>query len=383
MRLQDWELGSPISAAQARQLICCSEDGLPSLLSAAVETKRRFKSDIITYSRKVFIPLTNLCRDYCGYCIFRRDPGQAGAHTMTPDEVLEVVRAGERMGCTEALFSLGDKPELLFPEMRAMLANLGYKSTLHYLEAMCELVLRETSLLPHPNPGSLSADWIARLAAVSPSMGLMLETASNRLLAPGAAHHNAPDKIPSKRIQTIEEAGKQHVPFTTGLLIGIGETSQERIDSLLAIRDLHRRYGHIQEVIIQNFRSKPDIPMRNCPEPSRGEMLRTVAVARLLMPEMNIQAPPNLSAPCYEELLDAGINDWGGVSPLTPDFINPEKPWPHLEQLRSRTESKGYTLLQRLPIYPEFLPLVLSRPGVLPEKVADATDLQGYARRAP
>lgn len=383
MRLQDWELGSPISAAQARQLICCSEDGLPSLLSAAVETKRRFKSDIITYSRKVFIPLTNLCRDYCGYCIFRRDPGQAGAHTMTPDEVLEVVRAGERMGCTEALFSLGDKPELLFPEMRATLTNLGYKSTLHYLEAMCELVLRETSLLPHPNPGSLSADWIARLAAVSPSMGLMLETASNRLLAPGAAHHNAPDKIPSKRIQTIEEAGKQHVPFTTGLLIGIGETSQERIDSLLAIRDLHRRYGHIQEVIIQNFRSKPDIPMRNCPEPSRGEMLRTVAVARLLMPEMNIQAPPNLSAPCYEELLDAGINDWGGVSPLTPDFINPEKPWPHLEQLRSRTESKGYTLLQRLPIYPEFLPLVLSRPGVLSEKVADATDLQGYARRAP
>lgn len=383
VRLQDWELGSPISAAQARQLICCSEDGLPSLLSAAVETKRRFKSDIITYSRKVFIPLTNLCRDYCGYCIFRRDPGQAGAHTMTPDEVLEVVRAGERMGCTEALFSLGDKPELLFPEMRATLTNLGYKSTLHYLEAMCELVLRETSLLPHPNPGSLSADWIARLAAVSPSMGLMLETASNRLLAPGAAHHNAPDKIPSKRIQTIEEAGKQHVPFTTGLLIGIGETSQERIDSLLAIRDLHRRYGHIQEVIIQNFRSKPDIPMRNCPEPSRGEMLRTVAVARLLMPEMNIQAPPNLSAPCYEELLDAGINDWGGVSPLTPDFINPEKPWPHLEQLRSRTESKGYTLLQRLPIYPEFLPLVLSRPGVLSEKVADATDLQGYARRAP
>jgi len=270
----------------------------------------------------------------------------------------------------------------VFPEMRATLRRLGYKSTLHYLEAMCELVLRETSLLPHPNPGLLSAAWISRLALVSPSMGLMLETTSDRLLASGAAHKNAPDKIPAKRIQTIEEAGKQHVPFTTGLLIGIGETPEDRVDSLLAIRELHCRYGHIQEVIIQNFRSKPDTPMRNWPEPTRGEMLRTVAVARLLMPDMNIQAPPNLSAPYYEDLLDAGINDWGGVSPLTPDFINPEKPWPHLEQLRARTESKGYALRQRLPIYPEFLPSVFNRGGILSDKVRAAADFQGYARRA-
>lgn len=380
--LHDWKPGAPLSREQAYRLLGCSEDELPALLAAALASKQHFKPNVVTYSRKVFIPLTNLCRDYCGYCTFRRDPGQTGAHTMTPDEVLDVAGAGERMGCTEALFSLGDKPELIFPEMRATLRHLGYKSTLHYLEAMCELVLRETSLLPHPNPGLLSAEWIARLAAVSPSMGLMLESNSHRLLATGAAHDNAPDKIPARRLHTIEEAGKQHVPFTTGVLIGIGETPQERVDSLLAIRDLHRRYGHIQEVIIQNFRSKPNIPMRDAPEPTRGEMLRAVAVARLLMPDMNIQAPPNLSAPYYEELLDAGINDWGGISPLTPDFINPEKPWPHLEQLRLRTESKGYSLCLRLPIYPEFLPLLCKRSDTLSEKVRAAADLQGYARRA-
>ena len=373
--------GHSLSREEACQLICCSNDEVPALLAAALEAKQRFKPDVITYSRKVFIPLTNLCRDYCGYCIFRRDPGQPGAHTMTPDQVLEVARAGEKMGCTEALFSLGDKPELAFPEMRATLRHLGYNSTLQYLEAMCELVLRETTLLPHPNPGLLSAEWIARLAAVSPSMGLMLETTNTALLAPSAAHDNAPDKVPAKRLRTIEEAGKQSVPFTTGLLIGIGETTEDRVDTLLAIRELHRRYGHIQEVIVQNFRAKPDIPMRDWAEPTRGEMLRTVAVARLLMPEVNLQAPPNLSAPHYEELLDAGINDWGGVSPLTPDFINPEKPWPHLAQLQSRTESKGYIFRQRLPVYPEFLTMATARPGLLSEKVQAAADHEGFAGR--
>ena len=366
----------------ACRLIRASDDELPELLAAAVKAKQRFKPGIITYSRKVFIPLTNLCRDYCGYCTFRRDPGEAGAHTMTPDEVLEVAHAGEQMGCTEALFSLGDKPELAFPEMREALRRLGHKSTLHYLEAMCELVLRETTLLPHPNPGLLSAEWIARLAAVSPSMGLMLETTSTSLLAPGAAHDNAPDKIPAKRLRTIAEAGKQNVPFTTGLLLGIGETPEDRVDTLLAIREMHGRYGHIQEVIIQNFRVKPDIPMRDWPEPTRGEMLRAVAVARLLMPDVNIQAPPNLSAPYYDELLDAGINDWGGISPLTPDFINPEKPWPQVEQLRLRTEAKGHRLRQRLPVYPEFLPAVTARPGLLSEKLKAAADCEGYPRRA-
>jgi 7,8-didemethyl-8-hydroxy-5-deazariboflavin synthase CofG subunit len=381
--LEDFDPSLSLSREQAYRLICCPETELPALLASAVEAKQCFKPSVITYSRKVFIPLTNLCRDYCGYCIFRRDPGDPGTHTMTPEEILRVARAGEKLGCTEALFSLGDKPELAFPEMRESLRHLGFKSTLHYLEAMCELVLRETSLLPHPNPGLLSGEWIARLAAVSPSMGLMLETMSDRLLAPGAAHDNAPDKVPSKRLRTIEEAGKQRIPFTTGLLIGIGETPRERVDTLLAIRDLHERYGHIQEVIVQNFRVKPDIPMKNWPEPTQGEMLRTIAVTRLLMPRVNIQAPPNLSSPYYEELLDAGINDWGGISPLTPDYINPEKPWPHLDELRLRTESRGYMLRQRLPIYPEFLPLIAKRhSGLLRKKMGLIADDQGYARRA-
>jgi FO synthase len=246
---------------------------------------------------------------------------------------------------------------------------------------MCELVLRETALLPHPNPGLMSAEWIARLAKVSPSLGLMLETTNASLLATGAAHDNAPDKVPAKRLRTIEEAGKQSVPFTTGLLIGIGETLEDRVDTLLAIREMHRRYGHIQEVIIQNFRAKPEILMHGSPEPAPGEMMRTIAVARLLMPDVNIQAPPNLSAPYYDELLDAGINDWGGISPLTPDFINPEKPWPHLEQLKLRTEAKGYLLRQRLPVYPEFVGAVTTEPSLLSEKVKAAADGEGYARR--
>ena len=379
--IDELRAGMPVSRDMACQLIGCAEQDLPALLSAATEARQRFKPGVVTYSRKVFIPLTNLCRDYCGYCTFRRDPGQAGAHTMTPDEVLAVVRKGQNMGCTEALFSLGDKPEIAFPEMRETLRQLGYKSTLHYLEAMCELVLRETTLLPHPNPGLLSAEWIARLAKVSPSMGLMLETTNTALLAVGAAHDNAPDKIPARRLRTIEEAGKQNVPFTTGLLIGIGESLEDRVDTLLAIRELHQRYGRIQEVIIQNFRAKPEIPMHDCPEPTQGEMMRTIAVARLLMPDINIQAPPNLSTPYYDELLDAGINDWGGISPLTPDFINPEKPWPHLEQLKLRTEAKGYVLRQRLPVYPEFVPGVIKESGLLAEKVKAAIDSEGYARR--
>jgi FO synthase len=374
--------GEAISREAAIQLIDCADSVLPDLLAAARAAKEQFKPGVITYSRKVFIPLTNLCRDYCGYCTFRRDPGEPGAHTMTPDEVLAVARAGEKLGCTEALFSLGDKPELLFPEMRETLRYLGYKSTLHYLEAMCELVLRETSLLPHPNPGLLSAEWIERLAAFSPSMGLMLETTNASLLAPGAAHDNAPDKLPAKRLKTIEDAGKQKVPFTTGLLIGMGESLEDRVDTLLAIRDLHERYGHIQEVIVQNFRVKLTIPMANWPEPSQGEMLRAVAVARLLMPSVNIQAPPNLSAPYYEELIEAGINDWGGVSPLTPDFINPEKPWPHLEQLRLRTESKACELRQRLPVYPEFVSAAKAKSSLLSQRLSAAMGEDGLVRRA-
>jgi FO synthase len=258
--------------------------------------------------------------------------------------------------------------------MRETLRRLGYKSTLQYLEAMCEMVLRESSLLPHPNPGLMSAEWVERLARFSPSMGLMLETTSTRLLGPGAAHDNAPDKDPAKRLRMIEEAGRQKIPFTTGILIGIGETREERVDTLAAIRNLHDKYGHIQEVIVQNFRAKPATPMATWPEPSRNDMLRTLAVARLMMPKMNIQAPPNLSDPHYADLLDGGINDWGGISPLTPDFINPEKPWPHLEDLRRKTEAKGFELRQRLPVYSEFMEQAAGQSELLKQRI-DATEI--------
>ena len=353
------------------------DDDLPSLLAAAQTARARLKPRVITYSRKVFIPLTNLCRDYCGYCTFRRDPNQPGAHTMTPDEVMEVVRAGERLGCTEALFSLGDKPELIFPEMRETLRHLGYKSTLHYLEAMCAMVLRESSLLPHPNPGLMSAEWLERLAQVAPSIGLMLETTSTRLLGKDAAHDNAPDKEPAKRLRVLEDAGRQKIPFTTGILIGIGETLEERVDALVAIRELHEKYGHIQEVIVQNFRAKVDTPMVAWAEPGRNDMLRTLAVARLVMPTMNIQAPPNLSDPHYADLLDGGINDWGGMSPLTPDFINPEKPWPHIDELLARTEVKGFELRQRLPVYEEFAAMAERRGGLLGERMRERASHAG------
>lgn len=382
--VQDLDAGSTeaISRDAAYRLLCAGDRELPSLLAAAQRVRARFHPDIVTYSRKVFLPLTNLCRDYCGYCTFRRDPGQPGAHTMTPDEVMETVRAGERMGCAEALFSLGDKPELLFLEMRDALRHLGYKSTLHYLEAMCETVLRESNLLPHPNPGLMSAEWLERLARVAPSLGLMLETTSSRLLAQGAAHDNAPDKDPAKRLRVIEDAGRQRIPFTTGILIGIGETPEERVDSLIAIRDLHEKYGHIQEVIVQNFRAKRGTPMAAWPEPDHHDLLRTLAVTRLLMPRMNIQAPPNLSDPHYDDLLNGGINDWGGISPLTPDYINPEMPWPHLEELRRRTEAKGFELRQRLPVYPEFVEQAAGHSDLLATRLGGSADPQGYARRA-
>ena len=373
--------GESLSPEIAIELLACDDDLLPELLATARAMKEQFRPGVITYSRKVFIPLTNLCRDYCGYCTFRRDPGDPGAHTMTPDEVLAIAQQGEKLGCTEALFSLGDKPETLFPEMRATLLRLGYRSTLHYLEAMCDLVLRETRLLPHANPGLLSAHWVERLRASNPSLGLMVESTSAHL---PQAHPEGrtPDKLPTLRLKTVEDAGRLGVPFTTGILIGIGETMHDRVESLLAIRQLHERYGHIQEVIIQNFRVKPPIPMAAWPEPGTGDMLRTTAVARLLLGDMNLQAPPNLTQDGYERLLDAGINDWGGISPLTPDYINPEAPWPRLLDLQRRSEAAGQTLKQRLPVYPEFIPAVVARGGLLAERLNAAMDEHRYARAA-
>ncbi|MFZ0913735.1 MAG: 7,8-didemethyl-8-hydroxy-5-deazariboflavin synthase CofG [Candidatus Korobacteraceae bacterium] len=373
--------GRALAADLACQLLRCDDELLPELLATARSLKEQYRPGVVTYSRKVFIPLTNLCRDYCGYCTYRREPGEPGAHTMTPDEVLSVAQQGEKLDCTEALFSLGDRPEALFPEMRKTLRKLGYRSTLHYLQAMCELVLRETRLLPHANPGLLSANWIERLRESNPSLGLMLESTSTNL---AAAHpvDCTPDKLPALRLKTIEDAGRLGVPFTSGILIGIGETMEDRVESLMAIKRLHQRYGHVQEVIVQNFRVKPHIPMAAWPEPDTGDMLRTLAVARLLLRDTNIQAPPNLTENGYEKLLDGGINDWGGVSPLTPDYINPEAPWPHLLDLQRRTEAAGQKLKQRLPVYPEFVASVAARGGMLGERLQTAADADGYARAA-
>jgi FO synthase len=360
-----------------------AEEGeeLDALLETAVQVRDRAKDRRVTYSKKVFIPLTNMCRDYCGYCTFRKDPGQPGAQTMTPDEVLSVAEAGARIGCKEALFSLGDRPEAIFPEMRETLARLGHRTTLSYLAEMSERVLNETGLLPHANPGLMGRADLEKLRQSSPSMGLMLESTSTRLTRPRMPHDNAPDKQPSLRLKTIEEAGRLKIPFTTGILIGIGETLDERVDSLFAIRGLHHRYNHIQEVIIQNFRAKPEIPMRDHAEPSLADHARTIAVARLVLRQMNVQAPPNLSDDDYPFLLKAGLNDWGGISPLTPDFINPEKPWPHIERLAERTVAEGFELVERLSVYPEYV----YRDEFIGERVRarlrSKADPRGYAER--
>ena len=344
-----------ISHQQACELIEGPHAALGELLARAGEMRDRGRGRTVTFSKKVFVPLTTLCRDYCGYCTFHRDPGEPGAHTLTPEEVVALAQAGGRLGAKEALFSLGDKPEARFPEHRAFLRRHGHRTTLGYLRAMCALTLAESPLLPHVNPGLMGERDLAALRDVNVSMGIMLETVSARLLGPGMAHDNAPDKVPARRLRTIALAGKLQIPFTTGILIGIGETPRERVDALVAIRDLHEHHGHIQEVIVQNFRTKPRIPMRDAAEPSREDLLRTVAVARLVLgPDVNLQAPPNLSPDVYPGLLAAGLNDWGGISPLTLDHINPERPWPLIPELRRATEGEGFTFRERLAVYPEF-----------------------------
>ncbi|HKV42838.1 MAG TPA: 7,8-didemethyl-8-hydroxy-5-deazariboflavin synthase CofG, partial [Blastocatellia bacterium] len=367
-------------AERARILIRAREGEQTRLLmKAAAGLRDEVKGQSVTYSKKVFIPLTNLCRDYCGYCTFRKDPGQSGAHTMTPDEVIAIARAGAQLGCKEALFSLGDRPEALFPGMRETLAKFGHRTTLSYLAEMCQQVFSETGLLPHSNPGLMGRKDMEILRQSNPSLGLMLESTSERLLMPGMAHGNAPDKPPSLRLRTMEEAGRLKIPFTTGILIGIGETLEERVDALQAIRELNDRYGHIQEVIIQNFRAKPDIPMRSQPEPGLTDLARTISVARLFLRDVNIQAPPNLSDGNYAFLLGAGINDWGGISPLTKDFINPEKPWPHLAALTRRTGKAGLILKERLCVYPEYVHRNdFLNPGVA-AKARSMADQHGYA----
>jgi 7,8-didemethyl-8-hydroxy-5-deazariboflavin synthase CofG subunit len=366
-----------------REKALCLAVGAPleELLGAASELQAQGKGTTVTFSKKVFIPLTTLCRDYCSYCTFRKDPGQPGAHFMTPDEVLALAEQGRQAGCKEALFSLGDQPERIFPEAREFLKQQGFSRTLDYVAAMSELVLEETGLLPHANPGVMDRAALERLKDSNASVGLMLENVSVRLMRDGWPHAKAPDKVPALRLRTMEEAGKLSIAFTTGILIGIGETIEERIDSLLAIRALQEKYGHIQEVIVQNFRAKQDIPMFAHPEPSLEDLLRTVAIARIILgPQMNLQAPPNLSYGDFPRLLEAGINDWGGISPVTKDFINPEAAWPQIARLEQETSARGFTLRERLALYPEFVGRENFLAARVRARVNQMVDAEGFPR---
>ena len=330
-------------------------DPLAALCHQAAALRDTHWGRTITYSRKVFVPLTTLCRDDCGYCVFVKRPGEPGARIMTPDQVMAVVEGGAALGCKEVLFSLGEKPERRYQMARHALAALGHEHMTDYLRSLCERVLAETGLLPHVNAGTLDDDEIVMLKSVSGSMGMMLESVSKRLCEPGGPHHGCPDKVPVQRLRTLERAGRHGVPFTTGILIGIGETWAERLDTLAAINEIHARHGHIQEVIVQNFRAKPGIAMADHPEPDHDDMRRTLAVARLMLaPAISLQAPPNLS-PDYLDYIDCGLNDWGGVSPLTIDHINPERAWPHIESLAAGTATKGYRLQERLTVYPRYI----------------------------
>lgn len=345
---------------------------LAELCARAADVRNEAWGKRLTFSPKVFLPLTNICRNQCSYCTFRRSPGDAGAYTMTPEDVRNVLTDASTHDCTEALFCLGDTPEKAFSAYRRGLADIGHDSTVSYLHQSGEVAL-SLGVLPHTNAGILTRDEMARLRAVNVSLGLMLESTSERLCAPGGPHHKAPDKQPSVRLRMTREAGELKIPFTSGILIGIGETPEERVDTLIAIRDLHLEYGHIQEVIVQNFRAKDSTPMAGCLEPTPADMMRTVALARLIMPAgVSVQAPPNLNPATISQLIEAGINDFGGISPLTPDFINPEHPWPHLQSLAEICGANGFSLTPRLPIYPRY---------VSDERFLDSR-LSGIVRRA-
>lgn len=350
---------------------------VPGLVAEACRLRDEGRGRTVTYSRKVFIPLTTLCRDRCTYCTFAKPPGAGGAY-LDPDDVMAIALAGEAAGCTEALFTLGDLPEDRWAQAREFLDTRGLSSTIEYVAAMSERVVTETSLFPHANPGVMSEAAVARLRPSNVSMGLMLENISPRLMDPGMPHHDCPDKDPALRVATIEAAARQRVPFTSGVLIGIGESAMEIADSLFALAALQEEGGAIQEVIVQNFRAKADTPKRRDAEPTVQLTARVAAVARWVMgAEMSIQVPPNLTER-FEVYLDAGINDWGGVSPLTIDWVNPEAPWPHLGDLQARTEAGGFRLAPRLPVYPEFISEEWIDPGLLPRALA-AVDTDGHA----
>ena len=353
------------------------QDQAQPLLAEAARLRDEGHGHTVTYSRKVFIPVTTMCRDTCTYCTFVKPPGSGGAY-LTPDDVLAIARAGEELDCTEALLTLGDRPEDKWPQAREFLDRHGAATTIEYVAQISELIRSETRLFPHANPGIMDEAAIAMLRPTNVSMGLMLENISDRLTEQGMPHHNCPDKVPSVRVDTIRAAGRQKVPFTSGILVGIGETPAEIVDSLFALADLRAEQGHIQEFIIQNFRAKANTRMRNFPEPEIPYFVRVVAVARwILGAQANLQVPPNLTDD-FSVYLDAGINDWGGVSPLTIDWVSPEAPWPQIERLDAVTSTAGFDLRPRLPVYPEYLNDEWIDPILFPA-VVDRTDAEGYA----
>lgn len=374
----DYELPSrrEIDALLARS-------ALDDLMAAAAALRDRGHGPLLSYSRKVFIPLTHLCRDVCHYCTFATTPSRVAKPFLSPDEVLDIARRGAAAGCHEALFTLGDKPELRYPVARRALDELGHASTHDYLVAVARRVFDETGLLPHLNPGVMTRAELAAGRAVSVSQGIMLESSADRLGERGGPHFGSPDKVPALRLDCIAAAGELAIPFTSGILIGIGETRAERLDALFALRELHARHGHVQEIIIQNFRAKPGTRMAAVPDVSLEELLWTIAVARLVFgPAMNLQTPPNLNDGALAQLIAAGINDWGGVSPVTPDFVNPEKPWPHLEELARATAATGKLLVERLPLYPAYTQdLARWQEPEMATAVRRAMDSDGLARR--
>ena len=352
-------------ADDAYSLINSPDDELDALLDAASALRDKSKGRTVTYSRKIFLPITNLCRDRCGYCTFRKDPTDPDAWTMSPLEIDDVLYLGSLQGCKEALMCLGDRPESAFASYRETLAQFGHRTTAAYVAHACEMAVQH-DFLPHTNAGVLTRDEMILLKPVNASLGLMLENVSPRLSQKGMPHFSAPDKHPDLRLRMIREAGELSIAFTTGILIGIGETREERVDSLLAIRELHETYGHIQEVIIQNFRAKPETRMEGCKEPDAMEIARTIATARLIFGgSMNIQVPPNLNPNDHQLMLRAGINDWGGISPLTRDYVNPEAAWPHIDVLAETCRAAGFTLRERLAIYDEFIDLPAFLPPAL------------------
>jgi FO synthase len=381
LRILDAALrGYRLSDGEAHSLVEIVD--LAPLLETASSLRDQVHHNRISYSRNVFIPLTHLCRDVCHYCTFARPPRRGERVYLSRDEVLEIAHAGAKAGCKEALFTLGDKPELRYKAARDGLSALGHATTISYLAEVAELVLQETQLFPHVNPGVMSAEDMALLRRVSISQGIMLESVSERLCERGGPHYGSPDKRPSVRLKTLQLAGELQVPFTSGILIGIGETRLERIESLLALRDVHDRYGHLQEIIVQNFRAKPNTRMADAPEPDLNDHLWTLAVARIIFGvEMNIQAPPNLNPGTYRQLIAAGINDWGGVSPVTPDHVNPEARWPQLDDLATQTAAMGKVLVERLAVFPHYaLNVQQWQDPQLSSCVLQACDSDGYAR---